>query len=278
VNETLQKMVRIAAEAAIEIMKVYETPFSVEFKAPDDPVTRADRIANELICERLREAFPHVPIVAEESPAEEWGDFRTSERVFFVDPVDGTREFVAKNGQFVVMIGLLEGDSPSHGVLYAPAQKKIWAGAVGEGAICRESGGAETRLPQLEHRPMAQARILSSRSHRTRLNQKILDRLAPAEIIPVGSTGLKVAAVSDGSADIYLAPEFAGCLWDSCAPEALVRSVGGVFTDAKGIALNYRAATVENSSGAVAASTSLHHQVIDQLRNLIPDDGPEPNN
>lgn len=268
-NETLQKMMRIAADAAVEIMKVYGTPFTVDFKAPDDPVTRADRVANALICERLSEAFPEIPIVAEESPAAEWGDYRNSERVFFVDPVDGTREFVAKNGQFVVMIGLLEGDTPTHAVLHAPAQKRIWAGCVGLGAMRKDEGGAEARLPLLSDRPMHQARVVSSRSHPTPFNQKILDRLAPGEVIPVGSTGLKVALVSDGSADIYLAPEFAGCLWDSCAPEALIRSVGGVFTDAKGNALNYRAARVENSDGAVAASKSLHHQVIDQLRNLI---------
>ncbi len=268
-NEILQQMMRIAADAAIEIMKVYETHFTVDFKAPDDPVTRADRLANTLICQRLREAFPDIPIVAEESPVADWGDYRNSERVFFVDPVDGTREFVAKNGQFVVMIGLLEGDSPTHGVLHAPAQETIWAGTVGQGAIRKAKGGAEVRLPELSERPMHEARIVSSRSHRTTLNQKILDRLNPGEIVPIGSTGLKVASVSDGSADIYLAPEFAGCRWDSCAPEALVRSVGGVFTDIRGVPLDYRAARVENNAGAVAASLSLHHQVIDQLRNLI---------
>lgn len=259
----------IAAAAAVEVMKIYEQPFSVDFKGPNDPVTAADRRANTLICERLRKAFPGVPIVAEESPAEEWSDYRQAERVFFVDPVDGTREFVARSGQFAVMIGLLEGQEPTHGVLHAPSQEKIWAGCVGHGAVTRSKGGAESPLARISEGDLSAARIVSSRSHPTELNREALRLLDPGEVIPMGSAGLKVAAVSDGSADIYLAPEFAGCLWDSCAPEALLRSVGGVVTDVTGQPLRYRAAGVENDRGAVAAAPRLHQEVIERLRDLV---------
>jgi len=107
--EELATLVGIAAEAAEVVSEVYKRPFNVEYKGPRDPVTEADKLANELICNRLALAFPGVPIVAEESPPERFANFRDSERVFFVDPVDGTREFVLKNGEFVVMIGVLEG-------------------------------------------------------------------------------------------------------------------------------------------------------------------------
>src|SRR5690606_10408540 len=108
-DATLEQMIAIAAEAAELVASIYDKPFSVDYKGPADPVTEADRRANALICARLAAAFPGVPIVAEESPEEQWQHFRASERVFFVDPVDGTREFVARNGEFVVMIGLVEG-------------------------------------------------------------------------------------------------------------------------------------------------------------------------
>src|SRR5690606_29908850 len=142
----------------------------------------------------------------------------------------------------VVMIGLLDGERPTHGVLYAPAQKVLWAGRVGVGAFRREPDGSERKLGPLKHRRLDESRVASSRSKReAQLNLDALERLSPAEIVAIGSAGLKGAAVADGSADIYLAPGFAGCLWDSCAPEALIRAVGGIYTDAHGALLDYRA-------------------------------------
>ncbi|HEY6080618.1 MAG TPA: inositol monophosphatase family protein, partial [Polyangiaceae bacterium] len=108
-NRELEAMLRIASEAARVVMEVYAKPFSVDYKAPSDPVTEADRRANALIVELLSREFPGVPIVAEESDPATFAEFRASERIFFVDPVDGTREFVDRNGEFAVMIGLVEG-------------------------------------------------------------------------------------------------------------------------------------------------------------------------
>lgn len=269
-NETLGKMIDIAQAAAVEIMKVYRRPFDVDFKGPSDPVTEADRIANHLICSRLERSFPDIPVIAEESPPETWGRNLSAEKVFFVDPVDGTKEFVARNDQFVVMIGLLEGDAPTHGVLYSPVTQTLWAGVVGQGAIRREASGAERVLKPLSDVSLSESRVVSSRSNRqSELNAQALERVSPAQIVPIGSAGLKGAAVADGSADIYLAPGFAGCLWDSCAPEALIRSVGGVYTDAHGVPLDYRATTVENHRGAVAASPLVHSEVIARISDLL---------
>jgi 3'(2'), 5'-bisphosphate nucleotidase len=269
VNALISTLMSIAREAGREIMDVYEQPFSVDFKGPNDPVTLADHRANDLICRRLREEFPGIPIVAEESPPEQWARYRESARVFFVDPVDGTREFVAKNGNFVVMIGLLEGDRPTHGVMYAPAHDKLWAGVLGTGAVRIEPDGSQTTLVPLAERPLAEARVLSSKSQKSPLIAAALEALRPREVVHVGSAGLKGAAIADGKADIYLAPEFAGCRWDSCAPEAIIRSLGGLFTDARGNSINYRAAGVENNRGAVAAPPRLHAEVIDLLSELL---------
>ena len=129
-SDGLDLLAGIAREAAQIINAVYATPFEVEYKTAHDPVTLADRRANDLICQRLAEEFPGVPVVAEESPPESFADYRGAERVFFVDPLDGTREFVKKNGEFVVMIGLLEAGRPISGVILAPATGVLWAGRV----------------------------------------------------------------------------------------------------------------------------------------------------
>jgi len=268
-NALLAQMMRIAAEAADEVMRVYERPFEVELKGPNDPVTKADRIANELICTRLRAAYPDIPIVAEESPEESWAHYRASEKVFFVDPVDGTKEFVRKSGQFAVMIGLLDGDHPTHGVLHAPAQQTIWAGVAGEGAFRIDKKGERHSLPPIQSRALSECRVASSRSQQTELNRRALDALSPREIVPMGSAGLKGTALCDAEVDIYLAPKYAGCLWDSCAPEALIRALGGVFTDIQGEPIDYRSTTVENNRGAVAAAPELHAQVLDRLSLLF---------
>lgn len=268
-HSTLEKMLEIADEAARLVMTVYSRPFDVEFKGPEDPVTEADRAANALICARLAQEFPDVPVVAEESPREAWGDYQRASRVFFVDPVDGTKEFVARTGNFVVMIGLVEGDRPCHGVLNAPALQTVWGGTVGYGAFVQRKGGPRTRLGLLPERPLSGSRVLCSRSHRGRLTDEILARMNVGEVKALGSAGLKGAAVADGGADIYLAPEFAGSRWDTCAPEAILRAVGGILTDVRGQNLDYRSERVENDGGAVAAAPQLHESVVNALQSLI---------
>ncbi len=266
----------VARAAGVEIMKVYATSFDVHFKGPSDPVTEADKRANGLICERIEKAFPGSVIVAEESPESEWAHFRGHERVFFVDPLDGTREFVAKNGQFVVMIGLLEGSEPTHGVVHSPVQERAWVGSTGRGTADPSRPGAfevdaasSRELRIAGPADLGRACIVSSRSHRTSLLERALAALGGREVLPIGSAGLKGAALVSGKADVYLAPEMAGARWDSCAPEAIVRAAGGVYTDAHGQRLDYRAARLENDRGIVAASPALHADVIARLKPLF---------
>lgn len=264
----LEQLLGIARQAATEILEVYRQPFEVAYKGPRDPVTEADRRANQLICGRLQSLFPGVPVVAEESPESDWGQFRKADRVFFVDPLDGTREFVARSDQFVVMIGLLDGARPSHGVLYSPVTQIAWLGAVGREAIQIARDGSTRTLRIQPSSSLETARVVASRGHPDSLLERSLRELAPAEIVPMHSAGLKGAAVASGQADIYLAPESAGCRWDSCAPEAIITAAGGVYTDALGHSLDYRAARLENDAGIVAASPKLHSPVIARLQSM----------
>jgi len=268
-NELSQTLLEIAREAAREILAVYQQPFDVDYKGPKDPITEADRRANDLICARLGALYPEVPVVAEESPESNWQHYRSAERVFFVDPLDGTREFVARTDAFVIMIGLLEGDRPTHGVLHAPVGGRSVVGERGRGAWEISAAGEVRGLRMKESTSLEAATVASSRSHPDSLLERAITRLAPKQVKPIYSAGLKAAAVSSGEADIYLAPESAGFRWDSCAPEAVVAAAGGRYTDALGRELDYRAARLENDGGIVAAAAPLHSQVIESLAELM---------
>jgi 3'(2'), 5'-bisphosphate nucleotidase len=264
----LETLIEIAAEAAVVVQAVFETPFTVDFKGPKDPVTEADRRANDLICVRLAAAFPGVPIVAEESEAESFAEFRKSQEIFFVDPVDGTNEFVERRKDFVVMIGLVQGDRATHGVMHAPALGVAWAGAVGEGATRIDATGARSPIHVSDRKQIAEARLVGSRSHRGPRLERMLGALGVGEMIPMGSAGLKGAYVARGDAEAYVAPFYAGKRWDACAAEALVVAAGGLVTDAFGEAIDYRAESLSNDRGVVATNGVLHEALLTRIAEI----------
>lgn len=255
----------VAREAAVLIREVYRTPFSVEYKGPSDPVTEADRKANALICERLTQLFPNVPIVAEESDAESFAGYRSAERIFFVDPLDGTREFVARNGEFVVMIGLVDGDRARAGVIHAPETGISWLGEVGKGAYQVDASGAQQAISVSSVAALSEARVVGSRSHRNLAVEQALAALGARELVALGSAGLKAAAVAHGTVDAYVAPHYAGKRWDACAPDALISAAGGKLSDSRGEAFDYRSAALDNDRGVVASNGHFHQAIVDSL-------------
>jgi 3'(2'), 5'-bisphosphate nucleotidase len=263
--EELATLVGIAAEAAEVVFRIYQTPFQVDYKGPRDPVTEADRAANALICERLSTAFPNVPIVAEESAPDTFADFRDFERIFFVDPVDGTREFVLKNGEFVVMIGVVEGDVAVASVIHAPATGTAWVGLEGYGAFRLSPSEGRTPIRVSDCRDLSQARAVVSRSHRSPKFERALADLGVGSIVQQGSAGLKGARVAEASADVYVAPFHAGQRWDVCACDALVRAAGGKVTDAFGAPIDYRGPSLAQDTGIVVSNGHLHQLLLDRL-------------
>ncbi len=256
---------RVAREAAVLIRKVYSTEFSVDFKAPRDPVTEADRGANELICTRLAALFPGVPIVAEESEPAEFAGYRTAERIFFVDPLDGTREFVARNGEFVVMIGLVEGERATAGVIHAPESGVSWVGQVGEGAFQIDAQLVRSPISVSATPTLTDARVVGSRSHRNPALEQALAALGARELLALGSAGLKGAAVARGTADAYVAPHYAGKRWDACASDALVTAAGGKLSNAWGEPFDYRSESLDNDRGILATNGHFHDSIVAQL-------------
>ncbi len=264
-DDVLETMLEIATGAASIARDVYATSFSVDYKSPGDPVTEADRRANAFICKGLADRFGDVPVVAEESDPRAYERFRAAPRVFFVDPVDGTAEFVKKNDEFAVMIGLLEEERPVAAVIYAPVPRTGWIGRVGAGAWQVDDKGEREPIRVSPTSDLADAMLVLSRSHRTEHVEKALSILGAARHAALGSAGLKGAEIARGAADAYVSPGTSGCRWDACASDALVTAAGGSFTDAFGDPIAYRAETLRNDRGVVATNGRLHGAVLDRL-------------
>ncbi|MCS6900582.1 MAG: 3'(2'),5'-bisphosphate nucleotidase CysQ [Myxococcales bacterium] len=269
VNEKIQllsALIPLAQRARQIILEVYATEFCVDDKGGNDPVTIADRRVNALLCEELAKITPGVPIVAEESAEEEYADYISASAAFFVDPLDGTREFVARNGEFAVMIGLAEEGRAVAGLILAPTSGLLWTGVVGQGAEEHAPDGSRRPL-RLHGGPssLAEARLVVSRSRRSPELQAFLARNPPGELQILGSAGLKGAAVARGQSDLYLQFGGAGSLWDACAPDAIVRAAGGLYTHLDGASINYRGA-LEIEDGVLVAAPGLHASTLGLLR------------
>jgi 3'(2'), 5'-bisphosphate nucleotidase len=260
-RDVLDLALVLAAEAGVIVMGVYADAFDVEYKGKDDPVTRADKLANDHITRALAAAFPGIPIVAEESDPATFAGYEASESAFFVDPLDGTREFVARNGQFAVMIGLAEKGRATLGVVGWPALGRTFAGMGGE-AFEVSDAGARTPLHVSRKVALEEARVVVSRSHRSEATAEVIARLSAAKVDQVGSAGVKGTLVACGEADVYVHPGVAGKLWDTCAPEAIVRAAGGDVTDATGRVIDYRGGQLANARGVLMTNGALHAAVL----------------
>ena len=257
-GDALGTALRVAKDAADIVRRVYEEEFAVEYKGVNDPVTRADREANGFIAREVARAYPRIPIVAEESDPASFFGFERSRAAWFVDPLDGTREFVARNGEFAVMIGLAEDGRATLGVLVLPLLNRVLIGAEGIGAFEIDPDGTRRAIRVSSTKRLAEARVVVSRSHRSPEAIAVIARLGARAVVGVGSAGVKGAQVASAEADLYAHPGMAGKLWDACAPDAIVRAAGGVASDARGDRIAYGSAELGNAHGFVVSNGFLH--------------------
>jgi 3'(2'), 5'-bisphosphate nucleotidase len=262
----LDTLVAVARSAAEVILEAYERPLDVEVKRSGEPVTVADRRANAVICRALAERFPGVPIVAEESDPETFRGFRSAPRVLFVDPLDGTREFIARNGEFAVMIGLLDGARAVAGAVHAPVAGTSWVGAPGTGAWRVEGGGQWVPVRVSPQSDLGRARLVASRSHRGASLRRALAALGDASVRALGSAGLKGSEIAQGTADAYVATGPGTKRWDACAIDALVTAAGGRVTDTRGAPIDYRGPDLANRRGLIVTNGLVHDAILARLR------------
>jgi len=234
-HELLALAERLARRAADAILSVRDAGFAVEHKDDLSPVTAADRLAEAIITEGLREAAPGIPVVAEEECAA-GAVLSAARRFWLVDPLDGTREFAAGRAEFTVNIGLVEEGRPRLGVVAIPASGEVFTGIIGEGAWKEDAAG---RRPVAARRvPEAGLVVMASRhySDDPRL-PRLLEGKRVQSIINMGSA-VKFCRLAEGVGDLY--PRFGRTMeWDTAAPEAVLLAAGGRCTDFDGRPLRY---------------------------------------
>jgi 3'(2'), 5'-bisphosphate nucleotidase len=235
-----------------------------DIKAGGSPVTAADHDASGVIISHIRGLFPDDAILCEETaddPAR-----LTAERLWIVDPLDGTKEFLAQNGEFSVMIALAIAGRPVLGVVYMPAHDRLFWGAAGQGAWV-ESAGKTTRLAA---RPAGDGlRIVTSRSHADATVEALCAALPVVERRPSGSVGIKCALIAEGVCDLYAHPVPYMSEWDTAAPEVLLREAGGSVTDCRGAPLQYNKPDPRQPAGILACAPGVRDRVLSLVADAI---------
>lgn len=245
----LQEVIKIAQEAGERIMEVYEQDFTFTDKDDDmhSPLTEADTAAHASINAALAELEPKLPILSEEG--EQLSDRENMDKLWIVDPLDGTKEFIKKNGEFTVNIALVENGVPTLGVVHAPAIGVTYAG-YGETAYKIKNGDKQEIVSTTGHgKPI---KVVASRSHQDEYMQQFLDQFPSVETTSVGSS-LKFCIIAEGSAALY--PRLGPMIeWDTAAGDAVVRAAGGGVYQLNGEPLLYNKADLYNPFFIVTAS------------------------
>jgi 3'(2'), 5'-bisphosphate nucleotidase len=239
VQELLAPVTDIARRAGREILEVYRSgEAAASYKADTSPLTVADLRAHRLIVDSLLQLTPEIPVLSEESAAIPFAQRSGWPRYWLVDPLDGTKEFLSRNGQFTVNIALIEGHAPALGVVHVPVPDTSYQGVPDVGAWQLQGGTGGTPI-HVSARSAAPVRVVGSRSHRGDSLDGFLARLARYELLPVGSS-LKFCMVAEGAADVYprLGPTSE---WDTAAAHAVVLGAGGSVSTLEGAPLRYNA-------------------------------------
>jgi 3'(2'), 5'-bisphosphate nucleotidase len=230
--EALKPIVESAGEA---IMKIYDGKFAVQRKDDNSPLTLADLESQRVIIDGLKAITPDIPILSEESAAAPWSERQRWRELWIVDPLDGTREFIKRNGEFTVNIALVVEHEPLLGIVSAPAQKLTFWGIAGGGAFTSAHGAAARRIHTVA--PQRPLRVVGSRSHLSAQTAEYLARLPPHVMTGVGSS-LKFCLLAEGNAELY--PRFGPTSeWDTAAGQAVLEAAGGHVTRMDGHRLRY---------------------------------------
>lgn len=233
----------------------------VRRKGENDPVTAADHASNQAALAAIHRDRPEDPILSEESPPPVTD--RLADRMWALDPLDGTKEFIAQNGEFSVMVGLATHGAAVLGAVYQPAHDELYLGIVDRGAwhVAGVQHAPAARPLRIAGSPGVPLRFVRSRSHPDATLQNLQAALHPVDVVVSGSVGVKCALIASGGADLYVHPVPFLKEWDTCGPEAVLRGAGGIVTDCAGQRLRYGKQDLAQRGGIFAARSDVWHRV-----------------
>lgn len=249
-SSILPDVIKVADAASEKVLHIYESNFKVEYKEDQSPITAADVASHEVIIHGLRNISRDIPILSEEGKSIPWEERRHWHRFWLIDPIDGTKDFTQRTGEFTVNIALIEKGEPVMGVVTAPALKEVYWGVVGEGAYKRDRMGKVHRIRVAE--PKEAKRVVASKNHLNEETRQFIDTLGEHELVQAGSS-LKFCRIAEGHADIYprLGPT---CEWDTAAAHAVLLAAGGRIETLEGETLRYGKENVLNPFFVAAGS------------------------
>ena len=274
-KSTYEQEIHVATElaraAGAVLLEHYNSPFLVEQKVnaldETEEVTAADREANELIVTRLRKEFPADGILAEESTDSEHR--LEKDRVWLIDPMDGTKNFIARDGDFAVQIGLAVGGESVVGVVYQPVRGVLYRAVRDGGAWLESEARIAVRMWVSKQTVPSEMILASSRSHPSPRMGRIVSSFGFKGETRRGSVGVKVGLIAEQQADLYIHLSPSTKQWDTCAPEAILAEAGGRLTDLFGQPLRYNHRRIDNRNGIVATNGAAHNMVIENLAPLL---------
>ena len=257
-------VIGVALSAAEKIKEIYALDFAVDFKAGEEPVTVADREADLIIITELRRKFPFDRIFSEENGLDipENGNLRT----WYIDPIDGTREFIKKNGEFAIQIGLADDEKLEFGLVYQPVGENLYIAAPGEGCWWHSPEKGWQRL-HVDQSPSEGLVLVVSRSKPSRLGEIVHQAVGGTGIISHGGVGLKFMAIAKGEGHYYINCSNATKAWDLAAPELLFNEAGGVVSQLDGSRFSYDPANFRHQKGLVASnSPGLQNRILAAIK------------
>ena len=241
-SSLLPDVIKIADQASEKVLHIYQSDFKVNYKEDKTPITAADLAANDIIVKGLRQLSRDIPILSEEGAQTPWEERQHWRRFWLIDPIDGTKDFTQRTGEFTVNIALIEDGEPVMGVVTAPALKEAYWGIKGEGAYKRDRTGRTRPIRMAE--PRDSLRVVASKNHLNEDTRAFIAKLGPHETVQAGSS-LKFCRLAEGHADIYprMSPT---CEWDTAAAHAVLLAAGGKVQTPEGKPLKYGKENLEN--------------------------------
>ena len=266
----LNEVIKLMRKADREILSIYDfVDAEVDYKKDNSPLTRADRVSNDILTEGLKVITPDILIISEETASASYQERKNWEKFWLVDPLDGTKEFIKKNGEFTVNVALIEKGVPVMGVVAIPAQNKIYYGVKGEGAFRIDGEELDSiRIEAKRSTDRGEKMIAAvSRSHLAEETTLLIDMLK-AETVSSGSA-LKFALVAEGKADLYprLGPTWE---WDTGAGHAVAEAAGAIVCDLDGEPLRYNKEILKHS-GFLVCLPEIKDKLIKAISHCLPD-------
>lgn len=257
------EIIDLTRRAGAKALKYYERDYSIEEKQDDSPVTEADFASEEILIGGLKNSDPG--IIAEEAGLIEGN---SEDKYWIVDPLDGTQDFIDKTGEFSIMVGLLERGEPTMGVVFAPAQEKLWYAAKGEGAYLVD-GGTERKIQVSSKEGLESYVLIASRNHFSAQDEAVAGQLNVEDIVRMGSLGIKFSTIAEGNADlVYYTTDKLG-IWDCCAPQVILEEAGGEAFDLQGRELTYDLEGRKMKGGIVGLGGNARSEVVKVIKDNI---------